>query len=98
MIASSSAITTRGRARSFMVGPGSRSARGQLGRYPVEQRILLPAELRDLHRQRVPVTGQRVGMPAGIPRLGIREGRLGHQGPKAGVLRLLFEERELLLG
>ena len=72
--------------------------RGQLGRHPVEQRVLFPPELRDLQGQGIPVPGQRVRMPAGIPRLGIGQRRLGHQRPQAGVLSLLLEERQLLLG
>ena len=44
------------------------------------------------------MTGQGVGVAAGVARLDVGERRLGHQRPEADVLGLLLEERELLVG
>ena len=60
--------------------------------------VLLALELRDRAAQRVAVRGQGVGVPPGVSGLGLGERRLRDQGPQPGVLGLLLEERELLLG
>ena len=52
----------------------------------------------DRRAQGVAVAGQRVGVAAGLAGLGVGERRLGDERAQAGVVGLVLEEHELLLG
>ena len=39
-----------------------------------------------------------VGVPSGVAGFGIGQRRLGHERPETGIVGLVFEEGELLLG
>jgi hypothetical protein len=72
--------------------------RGQLGRHPVEQRILLPDEGVDRAAQRVALAAQGIGMTPGFTGFHVGERRLGDERAQARLLGGLFEERQLLVG
>jgi hypothetical protein len=68
-----------------------------LGSHAVEKGILLAFELSDRTRQHIALTAEGIGMTATLAGLGVREGRLGHEGPQPGRVGFLLHVEELLL-
>src|SRR5262245_58774212 len=98
MIASSSATTTRGRRVGASAPKSTGSAGREIGGDAIEQLILLRLELAHVLAQGVAVAGERIGVPAGVAGLDVRERRLGDERAQAYVVGLLLEEHQLLLG
>src|SRR5258705_9827605 len=92
MMASSSAITTR------VIDVSSWPYRStRFGDETVEQFVLGRLELLDRTQQFGAVAGHGVGVALGLTMLVLGEGRLGNQGPQAGVVGLRSQLRKLLV-
>ena len=97
-MASSSAITTRVGTMGSLLS-GSVSDQAGSASEPVEQIVLGPLELVDLGRPRESRWRRhRVGVPLGLAVLLLGQRRLRHERPQAGLVGLLGELRELLVG
>lgn len=68
-----------------------------LGSHAVEKGILLAFELGNRTGQHVALAAERVGVAAALAGLGVRERRLGDEGPQPGGVGFVFHEGELLL-
>ena len=72
--------------------------RGQLGRHPVEQGILLPDQGLDGAAENLALATQGVGVAPRFTGLHVGEGCLGDERAQARLLGSLLEERQLLVG
>lgn len=59
---------------------------------------MLRLELGDRACERVALTAQCIGMTAGLPGLDVSQWRLRDQRPEPGIVSLVFQEDELLVG